>query len=130
MSETTQGVLDFLQSRRSDVVLTTEQFNSLAAELRGKINQIPVDAPGSVTVLYSGWVDDNGKTLHSGAVASALADAQPGQVRTINQTEVSNLLNSKEFRGKLQAALGPESPETAALYKTLIDGSVVNNVTN
>ncbi|MGZ5014655.1 MAG: calcium-binding protein [Methylobacter sp.] len=71
-------------------------------------------------MLYSGLVGNN---VHSGAVAQALADANPGKILTINQTEVFELLNSKNFTDALQASLGPKSQARDQIYDTLINGS-------
>ena len=98
MTTTAQSVLDFLETRASSTALTTEQFNALATDLRTQLNQLSVDVPGTapdaITALYSGQL---GSGVHTGALAEAFRQAHPDKVRTINKTELGQLLSLDRF---------------------------------
>ena len=98
------------------------QSSDAVSDLKTQINQLSVSVPNAtadaVTVLYSGWMPDG--TTHTGAVAEALVNANPGKVLTINQTEVYALLDSRAFRDALLSAVGNDS----AIYSNLTNGSI------
>ena len=94
---TQQDIINFLGNfNPSGASLTTEQLGVLATQLRAQVSQLSVAVPNAasnaVTVLYSGQY---GNGVHSGAVAEALAVANPGKIVTINQTKVAALLDSR-----------------------------------
>ena len=100
MTATTQSIIEFLQSRASsNAALDSNQVISLVTELKTQINQLsvtsPTAQPGATTLLYSGMIGDG---LHSGDVAEAIAATHPGQILTINQTEIGELLSSDSFQ--------------------------------
>ena len=124
MTTTAQSVLDFLETRASSTALTTEQFNALATDLRTQLNQLSVDVPGTapdaITALYSGQL---GSGVHTGALAEAFRQAHPDKVRTINKTELGQLLSLDRFDLALKAALGPAGEARNQLLDTLLNGS-------
>ncbi|PPD33591.1 MAG: hypothetical protein CTY19_07545 [Methylomonas sp.] len=132
MTATVQSIIDFLTDRESsNTALTSEQVASLASELRNQINQLSVAVPNAaddaITVLYSNTIDGKPTGVHTDAIVGGLvANNPPGKVLTINQTEVYELLSSRDFGDALQAALGPESESTQQIFDALFNGEYVN----
>jgi len=111
-----QEIINFLDSSRP----TSDQLPAFIENLKGKINQISVAVlnaqQGATTLLYSGNV---GNGVAAWQVAEILADTNPGNIITINQTEVSSLLMSREFQDKLLLALGNDP----FAYQNVLDGT-------
>ena len=130
MTTTVQSIIGFLHSQASNTAFDLTRANALVAELKTQISQlstnVPTAQPGATTLLYSGMI---GNGTHSSVVAEAIAAANPGQILTINQTEIGELLSSDSFQKALEAALGLESESTNKFYDELINGSKdANNV--
>jgi hypothetical protein len=125
---TQQAIIDFLNDfNPSGIALTPEQVATLTTQLREQVNQLSVSVPnaqGATTVLYSGQI---GNGVHSGAVAQALADASPGQIATIDQTEVAALLDARNdaFHQALRNALGNDN----AAYNRILNGTDITGQT-
>ena len=126
MSETVQSIIGFLHGKVASAPLSSDELSSLVGELRARISQLSASVanadPSAVTVLYSGSMSNG---THTGAVAAALAEANPGRVLTINQTEVYALLDAENvaFHTALRDAIGVPGPAREEIYKALIDGS-------
>jgi len=118
---TQQDIINFLNGfNPSGAALTPEQLGTLATQLRGQVNQLSVTVPnsqGATTLLYSGITGDG---VHSGAVAQSLADANPGKIVTINQTDVAALLDKENiaFHEALKSALGND----VVAYSHILEG--------
>ncbi len=124
---TTQEIIDFLTVNASNETLTSEQFNALTTELRSKLELLSVDvagtAPDAVTILYSGSMGANSTDIHTDAVTEAIRQTDPAYFRTIDKTELGDLLASRPFTDALESALGPESEIQKQRIDALINGS-------
>jgi hypothetical protein len=127
---TQQDIINFLNGYNpSGATLAPNQLADLTAQLNAQINQLSVAVPntqGATTLLYSGQI---GNGVHSGAVAQALADANPGKIVTINQTEVASLLDSQAFDIAFKFALGPAGIEQDTAYNRILSGTDVTGAT-
>lgn len=104
-------VVAFLSSRATARQLTSEEVMALRSELDELLLSVSVEPPNkgdrSVAITYSAPTDR--PDVHSHDLAKAIADAQPDRYYVIDQSDLGNLLSSRDFQLALTESLGADA---------------------